>query len=905
MQDSNLVYRFSSVGEGQVVSSADRITAALGRTATAASGIASPSQSAASATDKLATSQDKNAKATNRAAAAHENYFVHIAKTTIQSALVNKAFLGLADAAGQAIKQTDLIAQFPAQMQALGLSAKDATVALGGLRTYVQGVGGDLSKAVSTVTRFSGVTKNVKAAVAEYAGLNNALIAGGGSADVQASALEQLTQAYSRGRPQAIEFKSALVAMQPQLAIVAKAMNFSSANALGEALTTGKVSMQAFMTELTKLSTGTGPIAKQVAVQMTGIGFATNQMKAALVNGLTLIYETVGRNNIVSFFQFLTQVIGVLAKYIVVLINDFISLFNIISKVFNGPQIAHFSGEAAGAAAALGDGAGNAGDMADGLGDAADNAAKINKSLASFDKMNVLPDKTSGDTKAAPQNGLDPADTAALESAFGDITNKLKAASEAAKIFAGILLGLAANALIAKMFGVNPLKELISGLKNAASQATGFSKAMKDNDGNAFKAGQQVGQNTRAGIEKGLGKLGSLVAGAVGGLAGLLVETIAPAIGGAFVAIGSAIAGVFVGLAAIVGLPVEIVVAIVVLAVAAIVAAVWLIWTNWQTIWGFIKQVFDDVVGAIVAVWNTLFAIFAAPIEWVLGFIRGVVILIVALFLWLVLGIAKLWLDMVTGIYNLLAGVASWIYDNVITPVLNLFIGLWTGVVNAVVTAWQWIYANVLAPIGGWINANVIQPVIGFFSGLWHSISGFFSNIFHDITGILSPLGSWISVNIINPIAGFFKGLWDGVKNGVSDMIAGVKNILGSLGDIVKAPINLVIDGWNKIIGSINKIHIPGTSVGPNFQPLPRLARGGVVDQATMAIIGENGSEAVMPLENNTEWIDTLASKLNERAGDGQPVQLVVQIGEDKVASKLIDLINEKTNMSGRNVIYV
>jgi hypothetical protein len=72
-----------------------------------------------------------------------------------------------------------------------------------------------------------------------------------------------------------------------------------------------------------------------------------------------------------------------------------------------------------------------------------------------------------------------------------------------------------------------------------------------------------------------------------------------------------------------------------------------------------------------------------------------------------------------------------------------------------------------------------------------------------------------------------------------------------------------------------------------------------------MAIIGESGSEAVMPLENNTEWIDTLASKLNNKQGDGQPVQLVVQIGEEKVASKLIDLINEKTNMSGRNVIYV
>lgn len=44
---------------------------------------------------------------------------------------------------------------------------------------------------------------------------------------------------------------------------------------------------------------------------------------------------------------------------------------------------------------------------------------------------------------------------------------------------------------------------------------------------------------------------------------------------------------------------------------------------------------------------------------------------------------------------------------------------------------------------------------------------------------------------------------------------------------------------------------------------VPAMAKGGIVDKATFAMIGEDGKEAVMPLENNTGWIEELAGKLN------------------------------------------
>ena len=42
-------------------------------------------------------------------------------------------------------------------------------------------------------------------------------------------------------------------------------------------------------------------------------------------------------------------------------------------------------------------------------------------------------------------------------------------------------------------------------------------------------------------------------------------------------------------------------------------------------------------------------------------------------------------------------------------------------------------------------------------------------------------------------------------------------------------------------------------------------------------MIGEAGKEAVVPLENNTAWIDQLADKINDKSGDGSPMQFIIK----------------------------
>ena len=931
MQDNDITYRLKAVDEASPVlesvkKKADQLTNSVNRLSTA-------NTSGSKTSDELTKSANTVKNGLDGASKAQKNYIAHITKTTILSAAVNKAFLLMVDSMGQAVKQADLIANFPASMGALGLSTKEASEGFAKLKTYIQSVGGDLTKAAVSVTRFAGVNKNIKASVAQFAGLNNALIAGGASAEVQASALEQMTQAYSRGRPQLIEWKSAMIAMAPQLDQVAKKMGYINAGALGSALSQGDESMQKFMTTLTQMGTGIGPIANQALARMQGIQFAATVMKNTLTNGLTAIYQAFGRQTIVGFFTAVTQAIALLCQWVVVLINLFVKLFNIISKLVGGPQIGAIVGDAAGVA----DTANAVDDLGTGLDNASDSAKALSKSLAGFDKMNVLPEKTSGKDSGSGGVGgttgsLGTEDASALGGIFDELGNKFKEVNKQTQIFAGILAALAANQLIAKIFGINPLKLFFTSLgtyvlkpllsivgtfglslaKGLLGMGSGGSGVL----GSAAVLGGKIGLAIKGGIGA-IGNIGwTIFSSIMIGLSGLV-----GAIGGVLSGIGTVVFEFFAGVGAAAALPEIAVIAIGAAIVAAIVALIWLIWTNWDTIckfmsdlwntvWTFITNVFTAFWNWLVGIWNTLYDIFAGPIIWIWQFITATFTLIVAVIAIALEAIWNLVVWLVTTVLGILATIAMWIYNNVIMPVVNFFVWLWKTIVDVVTAAWKWIFEKVLAPIGTWIYNNVISPVFTFFKNMWDAISGFVSGFVTSAMNFLLPIVNWIKTNIIDKISGFFSGLWNGILSGINGLVEGIKTVFNTIVNIIKTPINGIIDAINGVLKSLNKIKVPdwvpfigGSSV--NFPMIPKLARGGVVTRSTMANIGENGSEAIVPLENNTEWIDKLAAKINAAGGGGQPVQLTVQIGEEKIVTKIIDLINEKTQMSGRNAILV
>ena len=79
---------------------------------------------------------------------------------------------------------------------------------------------------------------------------------------------------------------------------------------------------------------------------------------------------------------------------------------------------------------------------------------------------------------------------------------------------------------------------------------------------------------------------------------------------------------------------------------------------------------------------------------------------------------------------------------------------------------------------------------------------------------------------------------------------------------------------------------------------IPYLANGGIVNSATLAMIGERGKEAVLPLENNTGWMDALADKLSAR--NNAPSKIVLMLDSKELGYATINSINNITSQTGR-----
>lgn len=268
--------------------------------------------------------------------------------------------------------------------------------------------------------------------------------------------------------------------------------------------------------------------------------------------------------------------------------------------------------------------------------------------------------------------------------------------------------------------------------------------------------------------------------------------------------------------------------------------------------------------------------------------------------------------------------VGTWVYDNIIAPVADFFKGLWDGIVSAFHTVIDpWI--EIVKRAATLVNDKIIKPIKKFFKGLWD-----------DIVGIFKGAATWFDNTVIQPLKDIFSNIWNSIKNGASKAWEGIKSVFSPVADffknifskawqavknvfstggkiftgikegIVKAfktVVNAIIKGINKVVSipfkainsvlsKIQDINILGvkpftwvhTFDVPQIPEL-ELATGTVVNKATPAIIGEDGAEAVVPLERHTEWIDRVAEKVVSKMGATGSCDSVL-------AAKMDELIN-------------
>ena len=288
--------------------------------------------------------------------------------------------------------------------------------------------------------------------------------------------------------------------------------------------------------------------------------------------------------------------------------------------------------------------------------------------------------------------------------------------------------------------------------------------------------------------------------------------------------------------------------------------------------------------------------------------------------------ISKIWADFSQILVDLWNQHGKPLVDNVgefARNIISLFQSIWDNVLEPIITpfletlSWLWDehISKMVAKVGDFVGKLVngaleiynkfIQPILMWLleklAPAWSFLSSAIIGVLGSVFAVISDvIGSIIGIlgGIVDFIVGVFTGNWKKAWNGVKSAF---KNIIDGIVGIFKFPINLIIDGINAFISGLNKIKIPDWvpavgGKGINIPKIPKLARGGIIDQPTLAVVGEAGKEAVMPLENNTAWIDKLADKLSDKVGNtnGTPIQLVVKIGEDTILDKFIEGINSK-----------
>lgn len=294
---------------------------------------------------------------------------------------------------------------------------------------------------------------------------------------------------------------------------------------------------------------------------------------------------------------------------------------------------------------------------------------------------------------------------------------------------------------------------------------------------------------------------------------------------------------------------------------ALIAGAVAVVTTAFLYLW----QTSDSFRNALINGWNALVSALTPYFKAIMGALKLVGDFLVTVLKPILFLLWDAWCTVVDNIVK----VTMSLWSNCIAPVVKFLGECLKKIIDGLNEIWQaWkptiekigeilivIWNNCLKPVINWLGNEFIQA---------------FRNVGNYIKPILENLKTMFG-GLIDFIVGVFTGNWQKAWQGVQNIFRG---IFDGLTNIAKKPLNAIIDAINAMIRGLNKIKLPNWipgfgGMGINIPTIPKLAKGGIVDAPTIAMVGEAGKEAVMPLENNTGWITDLASKVADRMPRG------------------------------------
>ena len=290
-------------------------------------------------------------------------------------------------------------------------------------------------------------------------------------------------------------------------------------------------------------------------------------------------------------------------------------------------------------------------------------------------------------------------------------------------------------------------------------------------------------------------------------------------------------------------------------------------WAAIKAIWDFVKPYFQFI-------WDSIKTIFSVVAN-VLG------------------GFFKVAWEVVKAAWDVAVQFFTLIWENikaVFSVVANTLGGFFSAAWDAIKVVWDLVvgYFQMI-----WDNIKLIFSVVenvfkGNFSdawegikSIWSNVTGWFGDVWNGITKVFKSVKTFFSKafgdawdaikEVFSNVGEFFGGMWDTIKenftdigNAIGDAVGGAfKSVINGALSTVEKVINGGIDLINGAIKIINKI--PGVDISKiKHVEFDRLAKGGITDGPTLAEIGEDGREAVIPLEKNKGGLKMIANLLAE-----------------------------------------
>ncbi|MGW3416459.1 phage tail tape measure protein [Streptomyces phaeochromogenes] len=247
--------------------------------------------------------------------------------------------------------------------------------------------------------------------------------------------------------------------------------------------------------------------------------------------------------------------------------------------------------------------------------------------------------------------------------------------------------------------------------------------------------------------------------------------------------------------------------------------------------------------------WNT--ALFSSPITWIILAIIALVAVIV-----------------------IIATKTTWFQQ--------LWSAVWGGIKTALSATWTFIRDSIFGPMGRFFTETIPR-----WAGMVRDrVVGAWASTKTRVQEIVGGIVSWVRTKW-NGFIDFFAQLPGRIGKVAGGMFNGVKNAF-------KSAINWIIGKWNNFSftiggGSVMGVDIPQVSLGtPN---IPYLAKGGLINRAGAAMVGENGPE-LLSLPRGA-GVTPLS-----RAGGG-PAQVTVRIDTGGAYDELLRLVRKMVHVEG------